>query len=72
MPKHDYIATGILPPEPFRIAGRSFVGEAVMALCRTFGRCRLFNACMALDLLPYDEHLVELTQWCHHDDQVFF
>ena len=66
--RFDYLGTGCFPPEPFRFAGRSFTGSAVLGLRRAYGECRLRNACLALDTLPYSENLVEITRWCHEDD----
>jgi len=68
--RFDYLGTGCFPPEPFRFAGRSFTGSAVLALRRTYGECRLRNACIALDALPYCENLSEIARWCHEDDNV--
>ena len=66
--RFDYLGTGCFPPEPFRFAGRSFTGSAVLGLRRTYGECRLRNACVALDTLPYDENLRAIANWCHEDD----
>ena len=68
--RFDYLGTGCFPPEPFRLAGRSFAGEAVLALRRTYSEPRLRNACIALDLLPYNENLVEIARYCNEDDNV--
>ena len=66
--RFDYLSTGCFPPEPFRFAGRSFAGSAVLGLRRTYGEHRLRNACLALDTLPYDENLKAIANWCHEDD----
>jgi hypothetical protein len=66
------MAWGALSPEPFRFAGRSFTGSAVLGLRRTYGECRLRNACLALDTLPYDDNLKAIANWCHEDDNVLF
>ena len=70
--RFDYLSSGCWPPEPFRFAGRRFTGEAVLALRRAYSEPRLRNACVALDLLPYDENLREIAQWCHEDDNVLY
>jgi hypothetical protein len=64
------MAWGHIAPEPFRLAGRRFAGGAVLSLRREYGECRLRNACIALDALPYDENLQEIAIWCHEDDNV--
>jgi hypothetical protein len=64
------MAWGAFPPEPFRFAGRSFTGSAVLALRRAYGPDRLRNACLALDTLPYDDSLKAIANWCHEDDNV--
>jgi hypothetical protein len=66
--RFDYLGTGCWPSDPFRFAGRSFSGSAVLGLRRTYGECRLRNACIALDTLPYDENLRAIADWCHEDD----
>ena len=66
--RFDYLATGCWPSDPFRFAGRSFTGSAVLGLRRTYGEFRLRNACIALDALPYDENLRAIAQWCYEDD----
>jgi hypothetical protein len=66
--RFDYLGTGCFPPEPFRLAGRSFTGSAVLGLRRAYGECRLRNACLALDTLPYDDNLKAIANWCHEDD----
>ena len=66
--RFDYLSTGCFPPEPFRFAGRSFGGSAVLGLRRAYGECRLRNACIALDVLPCDDHLSQIALWCHEDD----
>ena len=68
--RFDYLGTGCFPPEPFRFAGRSFTGNAVLGLRRAYGECRLRNACLALDTLPYDDNLRAISEWCHEDDNV--
>ena len=68
--RFDYLSTGCFPPEPFRFAGRSFTGSAVLALRRAYGPDRLRNACLALDTLPYDDSLKAIATWCHEDDHV--
>lgn len=68
MTRHDYLATGCFPPEPFRLAGRSFTGSAVLGLRRAYGHDRLRHACLELDLLPYDDNLKAIAAWCHEDD----
>jgi hypothetical protein len=64
------MAWGAFPPEPFRFAGRSFTGSAVLGLRRAYGEHRLRNACLALDALPYDDNLRAISKWCHEDDNV--
>jgi hypothetical protein len=68
--RFDYLSTGCFPPEPFRFAGRSFTGSAVLGLRRAYGEHRLRNACLALDALPYDDNLRAISEWCHKDDNV--
>ena len=68
--RFDYLSTGCFPPEPFRFAGRSFTGSAVLGLRRTYGADRLRNACIALDVLPCDDQLTQIALWCHEDDNV--
>lgn len=70
--RFDYLGTGCFPPEPFRFAGRSFTGSAVLGLRRSYGADRLFNACVALDVLPYNDNLKAIAAWCHEDDNVLF
>ena len=70
MQRFDYLSTGCFPPEPFRLAGRTFTGSAVLGLRQTYGADRLRNACLALDTLPYDDNLRTISDWCHEDDNV--
>lgn len=70
--RFDYLGTGCFPPEPFRFAGRRFTGSAVLGLRRVYGADRLFNACVALDVLPYDDNLKAIAAWCHEDDNVLY
>ena len=66
--RFDYLSTGCFPPEPFRFAGRRFDDPALLALCRVYGRDRVRNACIELDVLPYADTLKEILHWCHEDD----
>ena len=59
-----------IEPEPFRYAGRAYKSEAIRALCRLYGPCRVRNACADLDIPPRDEYLRDIARWCREDDNI--
>jgi hypothetical protein len=65
MIRHDYLATGTLPWDGIRIAGRRFDSPELFAMMRRQCLCdsQVLHACGDLDVLPFAEEVAGIEAY---------